>query len=307
MNLLYHFTSAQNALNIVASGKFHLSNASGSEVEEQFSKNKLFFLSTTRSRSNIFATRTAGGSEVMFVLDADRLRSRYKVAPVNFWQGKREHSEAEERLLSDTDTIGTEFILSIHCNTGINDPTRIKSTPMYLRRLAILANKKKMPIHFYASKKDLLTMRPEKRISAYNEVTATLEGKQIVAPDTRPDFIKQIEKEQKARDMEDLYPYLVLFHMALRRDFSGVKTYSDASDIQKAFKQLSNINGYRVRKSILSDMSRRLMNGRHSGGVGSRGMKYGNAFVLLAKQNNLAFNQVPDFIANRISETVNVK
>lgn len=307
MNLLYHFTSAQNALNIVASGKFHLSNAVGSEVEEQFSKNKLFFLSTTRSRSNIFATRTAGGSEVMFVLDADRLRSRYKVIPVNFWQGKREHSEAEERLVSDKDTIGTEFIVSIQCNTGINDPARIKNTPMYLRRLAILANKKKMPIHFYASKKDLLTMRPEKRISAYNEVTATLEGKQVVAPDTRPDFIKQIEKEQKDRDALDLYPFLVLFHMAIRKDFSGIKTYSEKSDVKKYYDLLLNINGFHVRKSIISEMSRRLLNSRHVGGVGSMAMKYSKAFVLLTKKEGIAFNEVPDFIASRIAETVNVK
>lgn len=307
MKTLYHFTSAQNALNIVSSGKFHLSHASGSGVEEQFNNGKLFFLSTTRSRSNIFATRTAGGSEVMFVLDGDRLKSRYKMFPINFWGSKREHSEAEERLVSDKETIDLGAVISIHANTGLNEEARIKSTGMYLRRLAILAKKQNIPLAFYGSKKDMLSMQPIKRIGLYNDITGSRDGKEVPEPDTRPDFIKQIEKEQKARDSEDMYPFLVLMHMAIQKDFSRVKTsFYEKADTVKYFDMLSNINGFRVRQTVLSEMSRRLMNARHHGGVGSLQMKYANAFIILVKQTRITFNEVPDFIAKRIAETVNV-
>lgn len=306
MNVLYHFTSAQFAAQIVRDGKFHLTMAAGNETEERFAKGKLFFLSTTRTRSNIFATRTKGGSEVMFVLDADKLRSRNKLVPVNFWGDNQKHSEAEERIISDKSTLSLDCVIAVHCNTGINDEARIKSNGMFLRALAVQCMKKNIPIYAYGKKKDMLTMLPSKRIGLLNDATREMQGKVVAPVDTRPDFIKQIEKEQKDRDAQDMTPFLIILHAALRRNFDGLATYSKVSDVQKYFAMFSNLNGFKARETLLSEMSRRLMNARYHGGVGSNQLKIAEAFVQLLKRNHLTFNEVPKFVANRIAETVNV-
>jgi len=306
MNVLYHFTSAQFAAQIVRDGKFHLTMAVGNETEERFAKGKLFFLSTTRTRSNIFATRTKGGSEVMFVLDADKLRSRNKMVPVNYWDDNQKHSEAEERIISDKSTLSLDCVIAVHCNTGINDEARIKSNGMFLRALAVQCMKKNIPIYAYGKKKDMLTMLPSKRIGLLNDATREMQGKVVAPVDTRPDFIKQIEKEQKDRDAQDMTPFLIILHAALRRNFDGLATYSKVSDVQKYFAMFSNLNGFKARETLLSEMSRRLMNARYHGGVGSNQLKIAEAFVQLLKRNHLTFNEVPKFVANRIAETVNV-
>lgn len=306
MNVLYHFTSARFAAQIVRDGKFHLTMAVGNETEERFAKGKLFFLSTTRTRSNIFATRTKGGSEVMFVLDADKLRSRNKMVPVNYWDDNQKHSEAEERIISDKSTLSLDCVIGVHCNTGINDEARIKSNGMFLRALAVQCMKKNIPIYAYGSKKDMLTMLPVKRIGLLNEATREMQGKVVAPVDTRPDFIKQIEKEQKDRDAQDMTPFLIILHAALRRNFDGLATYSKVSDVQKYFAMFSNLSGFKARETLLSEMSRRLMNARYHGGVGSNQLKIAEAFVQLLKRNHLTFNEVPKFVAKRIAETVNV-
>lgn len=306
MNVLYHFTSARFAAQIVRDGKFHLTMAVGNETEERFAKGKLFFLSTTRTRSNIFATRTKGGSEVMFVLDADKLRSRNKMVPVNYWDDNQKHSEAEERIISDKSTLSLDCVIAVHCNTGINDEARIKSNGMFLRALAVQCKKKNIPVYAYASKKDMLTMLPVKRIGLLNEATREMQGKVVAPVDTRPDFIKQIEKEQKDRDAQDMTPFLIILHAALRRNFDGLATYSKVSDVQKYFAMFSNLSGFKARETLLSEMSRRLMNARYHGGVGSNQLKIAEAFVQLLKRNHLTFNEVPKFVAKRIAETVNV-
>lgn len=306
MNVLYHFTSAQFAAQIVRDGKFHLTMAVGNETEERFAKGKLFFLSTTRTRSNIFATRTKGGSEVMFVLDADKLRSRNKLVPVNYWGDNQKHSEAEERIISDKSTLPLDCVISVHCNSGTNEEARIKSNGMFLRALAVQCKKKNIPVYAYGSKKDMLTMLPSKRIGLLNEATREMIGKVVAPVDTRPDFIKQIEKEQKDREAQDMTPFLIILHAALRRNFDGLATYSKVSDVQKYFAMFSNLDGFRARETLLSEMSRRLMNARYYGGVGSRQLKIAEAFVQLLKRNRLTFDQVPKFVANRIAETVNV-
>lgn len=306
MNVLYHFTSARFAAQIVRDGKFHLTMATGNETEERFAKGKSFFLSTTRTRSNIFATRTKGGSEVMFVLDADKLRTRNKLVPVNFWDDNQKHSEAEERLISDKPTLSLDCVVSVHCNTGINEEARIKSNGMFLRALAVQCRKIGMPIYAYGSKKDMLTMLPAKRIGLLNEATRELVGKVEKPVDTRPDFIKQIEKEQKDREAQDMTPFLIILHAALRRNFDGLATYSKVSDVQKYFAMFSDLTKFRARETLLSEMSRRLLNARYSGGVGSNQLKIAEAFVQLLKRNHLTFNEVPNFVAERIAETVNV-
>lgn len=305
MNILFHFTSPKNALSIVGSGDFHLSIASGS-VEEQFSKEKLFFLSTTRTLSNIFATRTNGGSEVLFVLDANKIRARNKVVPVDFWQNGGEYSEAEERIVSDKPTIPIAGIIKeIHCNTGINEESRIKSNGMFLRSLAIQARKKNIPIYMYGSKKDMLSRRASKRIGLFNEATQTSIVKTVAPVDTRPDFIKDIEKEKEDKQKEDLYPFLILMYHAMRRDFSGIKTFPPKSDVYKYFNMLRNINsGFRTEKTVVAEIGRRITNARQFSGVGSQQLKYAEAFLMLARRAGLTVNQVPAFIAQRIAETL---
>jgi len=129
---LYHYTSANNILNILKTNTFNLSSNIGTRADE-FGK-KFFFLSTTRTSSP--AIGYGENKAARITLDTGKLKDNHQIIPVDYWQqrnpqkvagfgdpnqranwewGLKKNAEFEDRILSNKPVINnaTKYIEQI--------------------------------------------------------------------------------------------------------------------------------------------------------------------------------------------------
>jgi hypothetical protein len=165
--ILYHMTSVQAAIHILQDGEFKLASSIGSSVEEKWApKGQHYFLSTSRSKRGDYA-RHPGKSAVMFVLDGQRLGQRYKVKPVDYWEGMWRNvpdrtSETEDRVFSKYNAIPIDqHIISVHLLITGNDEWRGPRT----RQAMLLAKQRGIPAYLYTDAAAWATQDIRKSVS----------------------------------------------------------------------------------------------------------------------------------------------
>lgn len=118
-DVLYHKTSVNAALDILRSGEFKLSSSIGNDVESSMAiKGMPYYLSTSRSKVGDYH-RYVGDSAAMFVLDGQKIGSKYKVRPVDYWErmwlnNPERTSESEDRIYSKSNTMSTDSVTGLH-------------------------------------------------------------------------------------------------------------------------------------------------------------------------------------------------
>lgn len=149
--IVYHYTGARSARNILETGVFQLSSVLGS-VEQRYAPLKHFyFLSTTRTKYGGYHD-IVGSSAVMFVLDGSWFNQRYPSKPVDYWENRdplkshhRAH-EAEDRIFSKNPTIPIDGVTAIHVFISQQaEPT----TKALARQTLLLAKKRGIKFYFY--------------------------------------------------------------------------------------------------------------------------------------------------------------
>jgi hypothetical protein len=122
--VLYHSTSLLNASKIISSDEFRLATTYANDSEMSVGSKKLFFLSTTRSKTGAYTISNAyphDAGNVVLVLDGRALGNNYTGDPVEYW-GRSflnlapEKNEMEDRVYNDSPTIpnATKYIKAIH-------------------------------------------------------------------------------------------------------------------------------------------------------------------------------------------------
>lgn len=166
-DILYHMTSVQSAIHILQDGEFKLASSIGSSVEAKWApKGQHYFLSTSRSKSGDYA-RHPGKSAVMFVLDGQRLGQRYKVKPVDYWEGMWRNvpdrtSETEDRVFSKANTIPiAQHVIAVHLLITGNDEWRGPRT----RQAMLLAKQRGIPAYLYTDAAAWATQDIRKSVS----------------------------------------------------------------------------------------------------------------------------------------------
>lgn len=153
--VVYHYTGLAAAQKILQSGQFELSSTPGS-IEQQYApKGRLYFLSTTR-------TKTGGyhqGSKwrgVMFNLNGDWFNQRYKSGPLDYWgdrgRGMRA-SEAEDRVYSAEPTIPIGGVTAVHVFVASDQPydDNLGANRAVARQILIAAKTQGIPAYFYTN------------------------------------------------------------------------------------------------------------------------------------------------------------
>ena len=123
---IYHFTSISNALRIADENTLYLQSAIAGMANTSYSHNKLFYLSTTRTKYQSFGySRKFSDNSARIEFDGNKLNQILKAKPYSYWgysmgkpiytknddEGlsvrKQEHTtdEAEDRLYSDKASI----------------------------------------------------------------------------------------------------------------------------------------------------------------------------------------------------------
>lgn len=161
-DILYHFTDAAALVNMLEENSIHLSSAMGSVSDYNINKKKMFYLSTTRSRSSGYKRGTA-----KLVLDGRKLKYNYQISPVDYWNWSKSRKdwdntssyidalkslEQEDRIISDKATIDnlSNYILSIHVLIYKNDTNR------KIKQLIELCEQKNISLFLYDNQKNWL-------------------------------------------------------------------------------------------------------------------------------------------------------
>lgn len=186
--VVYHATYMSNALEILRSNEFRLSMALGKrrEVELLPQKEKLFYLSTTRMKGASY-TRSIS-NPVIFELDGSALNHRYTAKAMDYWGGQLRHIrgsagfEAEDRIYHTKPTIpnAARYIKAIHMavsnSAGSSSPAMMEQR----RKIAFEGRRAGIPVHVYATERELFTMRKEHRIRVnWKEEAASIKGRKI--------------------------------------------------------------------------------------------------------------------------------
>ena len=106
----YHVTQFGDAANIMKTGKMRGGMISSDERKTHLRaglSTRGYYISLARSLSSHYIASNMRRSESFCVLmiDTDKIRGRFRLAPVNYANFEREYSEYEERLISDTELI----------------------------------------------------------------------------------------------------------------------------------------------------------------------------------------------------------
>jgi hypothetical protein len=152
--IVYHYTRARTARNILSTGEFQLSSTLGSAEEQYAPKGYPYFLSTTRTRRGGYHD-FVGSDAVLFVLDGTWYSRHYKGAPVDYWL-TRDHlksnhipHEAEDRIFSKDPKMSAKGVTEIHLYVSSDAEPQ---TRVWARQTLILAKRAGIPAYFYTDK-----------------------------------------------------------------------------------------------------------------------------------------------------------
>lgn len=160
-SVLYHATSLRNATNIVAKNRFELVAAEGNPSELKL-LGGVYYMSMSRVPTGGYIVRNTGRNSAIIQIDGRKLGTKYKGAPVDYWAGKSEYQEAEDRVISNRPFINnaTSYITAIH---AIGDAPQFKAHLFELYRQCKL---KKVPLFLYEDNpRALITLNPKYRIN----------------------------------------------------------------------------------------------------------------------------------------------
>ena len=175
-NIVYHLTTLQNAAKIINENRFILSPAFMSRVERKISNKKLFFMSTARSLTSDYF-KIAESKDVILVLDGQKLSTKFKGKPVNYWDHivsghEKTPDEMEDRIFHNDQYINDakKYIKEIHLFLIDTDMTW-GLTPNDIKSLITL-KKSKIPLFVYNDKRDFLNLNKKnnKKLKDYPNI-----------------------------------------------------------------------------------------------------------------------------------------
>jgi hypothetical protein len=139
---LYYYRSPDSLVDILTTNKIKSSvvglGISKSSKDTLFSKNRLFFLSTSRNKNFVFKNKAC-----RIYLDKNKLKRKYKIVPFNYFYGSEsrlDSSEFEDRILMDEPyLVASSYIKRIDIFGSIYD----------LGHIIKLSQSYNIPIYFF--------------------------------------------------------------------------------------------------------------------------------------------------------------
>lgn len=176
-SILYHITNEEAMLGIVGQNKLRLTSMIDDTQANVLDPHKLksgkwYYLSTARTTSSSFIKDHVGISNVLLVLDGDKLKTKYSGAPVDYYafDGSRtlkgtqkpymyEFSEQEDRIYSKTQYIdnASNYISEIRLN--INSQYNSFFSFESVKHIRDFGKKHNIPINYYVTSSSFLLGR----------------------------------------------------------------------------------------------------------------------------------------------------
>jgi hypothetical protein len=198
--VLYHTTSLNGVSSIVGNDEFRLTTTYANDSEQEVGAKKLFFLSTTRSKTGGYTLSNAyphDAGNVVMELDGRALSNNYAGDPVQYWSRSwlamaPEKDEMEDRIYNDKPTIpnATQYIKAIHILFKDKLNPRARTALIVLKKSGI-------PVWLYQDKQAYLLQdtRRAKHMSEFNLEPA--EPQERYPRADRNAFDKQTKRREK--------------------------------------------------------------------------------------------------------------
>jgi len=145
-----------NAVSILRSNEFQLKPSEGTQSETEYAKD--YYLSCARSLKNRYFNQGISSLSVLFVLDRNKLQSKYKIRSVNYWASELpEADEMEDRVLSRKPEIknATSYVREIHLQASEKFLKQNPEKTKHLYDLHKLCIKNKVPLYVYRDNKSM--------------------------------------------------------------------------------------------------------------------------------------------------------
>jgi len=175
--VLYHYTHAEAALDILTNNRFQLSISTGNKSEQEYAPAGYdYFLSLTRSKVGDYH-RWASNGAVMFVLNGTWFNGRYPVKPIDYWArawnypGSARTRESEDRLFSKTPEIAADAITQVH--VLIKEQQQFRSPT--IRKVLIAAKSRGLPVYLYTDE-SAWRLQDTRRSVSIKQAAALLKG-----------------------------------------------------------------------------------------------------------------------------------
>jgi len=175
--VLYHYTTAEAALDILTNNRFQLSISTGNKSEQEYAPPGYdYFLSLTRSRVGDYH-RWATNGAVMFVLDGVWFDGKYPVKPVDYWArawnypGSARTRESEDRVFSKTPEIAANAITQAH--VLVKEQHQFRSP--IIRKVLIAAKARGLPVYLYTDE-TAWRLQDTRRSVSIKQAAALLKG-----------------------------------------------------------------------------------------------------------------------------------
>lgn len=188
-DLVFHFTSLSNGLNILEKCKFNLTASIGTEAEDLLkSGDRVYSISFARSRTADYTAQNAYSQGVVFNINGDYFNKNFRSRAVDYWErfwAKMDRtSEMEDRLFSYKPFIKFDpkkAFSEIHVLS-----TQLKETePHYVLRLMKEAKKQNIPVFVYTDQKAFVLQNKKHSLSV-NEIKSAINNPMEPSKYARP-------------------------------------------------------------------------------------------------------------------------
>lgn len=205
-DILFHYTTLQNLVNILNSNQFELTIGAGSVADD---KNiKPYYLSLTRSRLGRYHVNRNNSGGVLMTLNGNKLNQRYRTKAIDYWdEDFRKFNggayEAEDRLFSNAPIISNARDYIVTLDILINFEHGLRHIREDLRRCLMLCAKYKIKYYFYANIGDWLIGNKGKSIKLNfedlrNKVRSPFTKSPIAVTQTKTDYLRRLKQRKNA-------------------------------------------------------------------------------------------------------------
>jgi len=167
---VYHITSIYKLYSILKENQFIL-NSTVERSEYHYSRNRFYYLSTSRSKNNwYFKDYTSDNLKAcILVLDGNKLNNKYKGIPVDYFStaiNRITWDEMEDRIISNNPEISNakSYIKEIHIYYLAEQYSTEDNNNIYTLLNKIKKMIKSIPIYFYTDRNSFLKLNKKDTI-----------------------------------------------------------------------------------------------------------------------------------------------